>query len=299
MLEDKNNQVIEDGLFSRKKTLLTVQQYASSQGISTGVVDECAKLGVVQVRKHKNKMFIVDLPLDASKNARKQEDQKPVEPVNTIEQAQKITDMVNKIFQPSRQVSKPAAAKPSLPKPETVVKPADAVPDLKLFADDEKAAPVVTFDRFEPSPQFKVSAMRKFSDNFKAAAGNQLLLGVLSVGIIASLCAYFWTGYQSQVQREKLQKAYASITNLINTQDGAARQIKLYELEIAGLRNEAQKNKKTISSLEVELVQTKERLSQTQEALDTAQRNYVATLKKLDEQIQSITKKVKSPNKEN
>jgi hypothetical protein len=298
MLEAQNNSV-EDRIFSRRKSLLTVQQYASSQGISTGVVDECAKLGVVQVRKHKNKMFIVDLPLDASKNARKQDDEKPVEPVNTIEQAQKITDMVNKIFQPSRQIGAPAVAKPPVARPESAAKPAAAIPDLKLFAQEEKDAPVVKFEKFEPVPQFKVSAWRKFSDSFKIAAGNRLLLGVLSVGIIASLSAYSWTGYENQVQRQKLQKAYASINELLNAQDNAAGRLKLYELEAANWRAEMQKSKKTIAALEVELVQTKERLSQTQEALEASQKNYVATLKKLDEQIQSITQKVKTPAKEN
>jgi hypothetical protein len=298
MLEDKNNQAVEDRMFSRKKSLLTVQQYASSQGISTGVVDECAKLGVVQVRKHKNKMFIVDLPLDASKNARQQENEKPVEQVNTIEQAQKITDMVNKIFQPSRQNSKPAVAKPVLPKPESISKPSTVIPDLKIFAQEEKEAPTIKFEKFEPVPQFKVSSLRKISDQFKVAAGSRVLLGILSIGIIASLCAYSWTDYQNLVQREKLQKAYASITNLMNEQDSAARQVKLYELESANWRAEAQRSKKSIASLEIELVRTKERLSQTQDNLSTTQQNHVDTLKKLNEQIQAITTQIKA-KKEN
>jgi len=298
MLEDKNNQAVEDRMFSRKKSLLTVQQYANSQGISTGVVDECAKLGVVQVRKHKNKMFIVDLPLDASKNARQQEEEKPVEPVNTVQQAQKITEMVNKIFQPSRQVSKPAVAKPALPKPESIAKPEAAIPDLKLFAQDEKDAPEMKFQNFEPTPQFKVSTMRKISDQFKIAAGNRGLLAILSIGIIVSLAAYSWTDYQNQTNRVKLQRAYASITNLLNEQDGVSRQIKLHEMDAANWRAESLRNKKTIAALEVELVQTKERLSQTQETLDTVQKNHLETLKKLNEQIQAITTKVKA-KKEN
>ncbi|MCE5341193.1 MAG: hypothetical protein LLF92_08730 [Planctomycetaceae bacterium] len=300
MLQDNNNHAVEDKIFSRKKSLMTVQQYASSQGISTGVVDECAKLGVVQVRKHKNKMFIVDLPLDANKNARRQEDDKPVEQINTIEQAQKITDMVNKIFQPSRQISKPAAAaKPVLSKPESISKPSAAIPDLKLFAQEEKEAPTVKFEKFEPAPQFKVSSMRKISDAFKVAAGSRVLLGILSIGIIASLCVYSLTSYQNQIQQKKLQRAYASITQLINEYDNANRKVKLYELDTANWRAEAQRSKKSIASLEVELVQTKERLSQTQDDLATTQQNHVDTLKKLNEQIQAITTKIKSSKKEN
>jgi hypothetical protein len=295
MLEDKNNQAVEDRMFSRRKSLLTVQQYANSQGISTGVVDECAKLGVVQVRKHKNKMFIVDLPLDASKNARQQQDDKPAEQVNTVEQAHKITDMVNKIFQPSCQISKPAVAKPPVSKPEATAKPASAIPDLKIFAQEEKNAPTVKFDTVSP---FKVSPMRKLSDQLKIAAGNRVLLAILSIGIIASLCAYSWTDYKYQNHQAKLQRAYASITNLINNQDSTIRKMKLYEMEAANWRTEAQRDKKTIASLEVELVQTKERLSKTQDDLAAAQQNHVETLKKLNTQIQQITDKIKA-KKEN
>ena len=64
---------LNEPIFSRKKSLLTVGQYAARQGVSAGVVQECARLGVVQVRKHKNKTFIVDLPLDTYKIIKQQD----------------------------------------------------------------------------------------------------------------------------------------------------------------------------------------------------------------------------------
>jgi hypothetical protein len=300
MLEDKNNQAIEDRLFSRKKSLLTVQQYANSQGISTGVVNECAKLGVIQVRKHKNKTFIVDLPLDAGKNAKQQEDDK-VEQVNTIEQAQRITSMVNKIFQPSMQSSKPVVSKPEVKKQQTVkpepAKPQVAIPDLKLFAQQEKDAPVITHE-YKPVPQFKISLMRKISDSFKVSFINKLMLGILSLGIIFSICAYWSISFENKMQQKQLQKAYDNIGKLIGEYDSAKRKAKLYELDSSNWQAEAQRNQKSIASLEVELVQAKERLEQAENSLSTVQQNHVDTLKKLNQEIEQITTKIKT-KKEN
>ena len=120
-------------IFSRKKSLVTMQQYATSQGVSAGIVQECAKLGVVQVRKHKDKTFIVDLPLDAYKNLHQPDEQKP-EPIDTVAEAQKITGLINKILQPV-QNTQAATAKPVEREIKTI-EPAK-VPDLNLYAQEE------------------------------------------------------------------------------------------------------------------------------------------------------------------
>ncbi|OHB60427.1 MAG: hypothetical protein A2Y12_18755 [Planctomycetes bacterium GWF2_42_9] len=301
MLEDKNNQTIEDRLFSRKKSLLTVQQYANSQGISAGVVNECAKLGVIQVRKHKNKTFIVDLPLDAGKNAKQLEDDK-IEQVNTVEQAQKITSMVNKIFQPSIQNSKPVISKPETKTQPAVkvevAKPQAAIPDLKLFAQEEKKAQVIRYET-KPVPQFKVSLMRKISDSFKISFINRVILGMLSIGIILSICAFWSISYQNKIHQKQLQTAYANIGKLVGEYDSAKRQAKLYELDSSNWRSEAQRSQKSIASLEIELVNAKEKLEETQSSLSNMQQNHVDTLKNLNKQIEEITSKIKTSKKEN
>jgi hypothetical protein len=303
MLEDHQNQGIEERIFSRKKSLLTVQQYASSQGISAGVVNECAKLGVIQVRKHKNKTFIVDLPLDASKTAKQQEDGK-VEQINTTEQAQKLSEMVNKIFQPSRQINKPVVVnKPAMPQVQPMVKaeaakPEVKIPDLKIFANEEKNAPTVKIEKFEPAiPQFKVSSARKITDAFKISFVNKLVFVFMSAAMILCIGAYMFSSFENKMQEKKLQSAYDNIGKLMNEYDSAKRKAKLYELDSSNLRAEAQRNQKNIASLEVELVQTKERLSQTQESLSSIQQNHVETLQKLDDKIQEITAKIKAQRK--
>ena len=97
-MNDHDPQAEKEPIFSRKKNLLSVGQYASRQGVSTGIVQEAARLGVVQVRKHKDKTFIVDLPLDTYKML-KQPDWGNSDGVDTTVGANKISELVNRIFQ--------------------------------------------------------------------------------------------------------------------------------------------------------------------------------------------------------
>lgn len=314
MLDDKNSHEIGGNIFSRKKSLLTVQQYAASQGISAGVVNECAKLGVVQIRKHKNKMFIVDLPLDAGKNA-KQDDDANITPIDTVQQAQRISTMVSKIFQPAGQlnnsvapITKPAPENNSVQiekiketqKPQPVtnipdVKVQTAIPDLNLFAQEEKQAPVIKVEKFQPlEPEFKVSLHRRVYDYVKATSANKIIFAMLMAAMILSYAAYLKTDYQNKIQQRNLKKAFDSVTKLLNEKDASDRKARMYQMENENWRSEVQKNQKSIASLQVELVQTKKRLSQTQDDLSQTQQNHVDTLKQLNQQIQQITDKVKT-----
>ncbi|MBN1786944.1 MAG: hypothetical protein JW806_00950 [Sedimentisphaerales bacterium] len=83
-------------IFSSKKSLLTVDQYAARQGVSKGIVQEAARLGVVQVRKHKDKTFIVDLPLNVNEIAR-EPDNAVIEDFDADFCTDKITELVNRI----------------------------------------------------------------------------------------------------------------------------------------------------------------------------------------------------------
>jgi len=46
-----------------KRSLLPIDKYAAREGLSRGIIEECGKLGVVQIRKYKGKTFVVDVPL--------------------------------------------------------------------------------------------------------------------------------------------------------------------------------------------------------------------------------------------
>ncbi len=45
------------------RPLLPIDEYATREGVSRGIVEECGRLGIVQVRKYKGKRYVVDVPL--------------------------------------------------------------------------------------------------------------------------------------------------------------------------------------------------------------------------------------------
>jgi len=45
-----------------KKSLLPIDEYATRKGMSIDIVEECAKLGIIQIRKYKGRTFVVDVP---------------------------------------------------------------------------------------------------------------------------------------------------------------------------------------------------------------------------------------------
>lgn len=293
----ENDKLMNDErLFSRKKTLLTPQQYANSQGISAGVVEECAKLGVVQIRKHKNKTFIVDLPLDAAKSA-KQQDENKIEPINTFQQAQRISGIVNKLFKPTIQQPKPAAAEPAKPEAQIaaavkteIEKTSAAIPDLKIFAQEEKKAPKIKQEKFEPVPvEFKVSTGRKIQDALTLGTRGKTALAFLTLGLVITAAALVWFSMQHKAQQKKLEQAYENIGKLVSENEMATRKAKMLEMDNANWKAEAQQSQKSIASLEIQLVQTKDKLAETQENLSKVQEDHLQTLNQINEQLKEIT----------
>ncbi|OQA02607.1 MAG: hypothetical protein BWY69_00975 [Planctomycetes bacterium ADurb.Bin401] len=285
-MAENNKQLNDDRLFSRKKTLLTPQQYASSQGISSGVVEECAKLGVVQIRRHKNKTFIVDLPLDAAKSAKQQEETR-VEPINTFQQAQRISGIINKLVKPTVQQTKSAQ---KVTRPEVVQKPAAPIPDLKIFAQEENIAPAIKHEKFNPVPvEFKISTGRKIQDALTLSTRGKLVFAFLALALVITAAAMVWFGMQNNAQQKRLEQAYENIGKLVNENELTARKAKMLEMDSANWKAEAQQGQQSIASLEIQLVQTKEKLAETQENLSKVQEDHLQTLNQINEQLKEIT----------
>lgn len=49
------------GTLQINRNLLPIDKYAAREGVSKDIVEECGKVGLVQIRKHKGKTFVVDV----------------------------------------------------------------------------------------------------------------------------------------------------------------------------------------------------------------------------------------------
>ena len=43
------------------RPLLSIAEYAVREGVTKGIIEECGKLGIVPIRRHKGKAFVVGI----------------------------------------------------------------------------------------------------------------------------------------------------------------------------------------------------------------------------------------------
>lgn len=291
---------LEEPIFSSRKSLLSVGQYAARRGVSTGIVEQCAKLGVVQVRKHKDKTFIVDLPMDTYNILKKQDSPATHEEVDTELCANKITELVNKIFVPEKtaaQQGKTVELTPRKHKPVIDIKtPAAPVhlspvtmPDLELFAEVENSATAIELQKNPEPGSFRITRFRNITDSVRAISLWKLSSILLTTAFVLSLCAYGLVSLERTQQQKKLRNAYASITMLLTKYDNAKQEARLHEFDMAGWRSEAERAQKTASQLEAELAEAKSKLIEAQKDLQTMQQFNSETLKELNERVTRIS----------
>jgi hypothetical protein len=81
--------------FKLKKSLLPIEEYAAREGLSRDIIEHCGKLGIVQIRKHKGRTFVVDLPLTPYSYI-PVVTAEPTKPDEKTHQAKKIAELVQK-----------------------------------------------------------------------------------------------------------------------------------------------------------------------------------------------------------
>ena len=48
---------------AHNRPLLPIEQYANREGISVEEAEQCAKIGIIQLRKHRGQTYVIDLPV--------------------------------------------------------------------------------------------------------------------------------------------------------------------------------------------------------------------------------------------
>ncbi|MCK4886835.1 MAG: hypothetical protein KAS96_05560 [Planctomycetes bacterium] len=96
--------------FRMKKALIPIDRYAQRELLSRGIVEQCAKVGLLQIRKCKGEVFVVDTPFEV------------------FGSRDEILADVNSQIEQQRQVSAPKK-QPPRQKPVNITKPAvQAIP---------------------------------------------------------------------------------------------------------------------------------------------------------------------------
>lgn len=160
MMETIENELIsrETGpILQLKRPLLPIDQYAAREGVSTGILEQCGKLGIIQIRKHKGRTYVVDVPITPNMPELVGD---PVKPVDKAERARRIAELVKKAFS-----AEPPAAAPPKPKiaPDNTKKASKLYRDTAdIFSNSppavpKSAKPLTVTAQFAPPDSLKIA----------------------------------------------------------------------------------------------------------------------------------------------
>ena len=98
-----------------QRPLVPVEEYAAREGVSVDIVEQCVKLGILQTRKFRGKIFVVDTLFSSNLYANESPDE-TTQAVERAKQAKKIFELVQKAGpQPDAKTKKPATPEHSKP----------------------------------------------------------------------------------------------------------------------------------------------------------------------------------------
>ena len=159
MMETIENEMIsrETGpILQLKRPLLPIDQYAAREGVSTGILEQCGKLGIVQIRKHKGRSYVVDVPITPNMPELVGD---PAKPIDKAERARRIAELVKKAFpaEPPATPPKPKIAPDNTEKSSKLYRDTADVFSSPLPAVPKSARPLTVAAQLAPPDSLKIA----------------------------------------------------------------------------------------------------------------------------------------------
>ena len=276
-----------------KRPLLSIAEYAARQGISTDIVEEYAKLGIIQIRKYKGKMFVVDVPLsrhpcttqtpetiDQSTQLSSEDTQAEdiPEPMQVV--SPEVLKIVNELTTAAAdEIIKTKSLSELMHTPDSQ---AFEIADEQLKFVDETVKPkekpkstqIIQEDGTQPGLS---TAQAKSKHTWQIAA-------LLSIAFLfAAIFANLWLYMNWKIQLEKLNQANANIQTAYNNSRHTTQKIET-------LQNELSNSKTQTGRLQNELDNYKSQVKPLQNELD----NYKSQVKTLQNELYNYKSQVKT-----
>jgi peptidoglycan hydrolase CwlO-like protein len=258
-----------------KRSLLPIDEYATREGVSKGIVEECGKLGIIQIRKYKGKTFVVDVPLSLYLYGTSETAAEQKLPTDRAIQDEKIDEFVQKvtpkapILQKKNRVKNPDT-------PEIAVKPPEAV-GKSVETKEEMPESVQT-------PQAEELSLDAF---LAAQAWSKRTWQVVALFSLTFLLAAFliniWFYMGRKVQLDKIEKAYASVQQSLSDSAEANQRAE-------ALQNELAEAKTKLGGTQNELYNTRVELERVKTELDSSK----AELKRLRNELANSRAEVRA-----
>jgi len=296
-----------------RKSLIPIDEYAVREGVSKSTIEQCGKLGMLRIRKHKGKTFVVDVPMAASAkiaetstlgtNALSESIEDPFE-VAPEDGYQKSAETIE--LTPSQTADTTDDRSPrhsetlgrdqwasDLETLEILDDPLGAIDELaeiEDMIDPSEGVPKIS----EPSP--KPWSLTGFLEILrpKAAAKQPWRIAALFsiLCVFALLSAYLWLYVDYRINLDKLSAANGNIEGMYDKSVKASLlvqdlrdQLHTSTIQMDRIQNELNNAKTQVKAL-------RNQLARTTQALESMQQRDATTIIQLNKRIQQLTEQL-------
>jgi methyl-accepting chemotaxis protein len=293
-----------------KRHLLPIDEYAAREGVSRGIIEECGKLGIIQIRRYKGETFVVDVPLSqyASMSESTAESGRLTD---NAAQAQKISELVKEVIPESFDITNELTESVNEIRCSEEVSEPIQTPELQTL--EMAAGPAELIDetvQADETPELvRVPQSNEFSlDAFMAAqARSKRIWKIAALSSIAVvfvvLFACFWLYLDRRVQLDKLEEAYARVQQSIDESTQANQRTEIFQDKLANTRTQIGRLKSELDSSRAEAGRLKgelnnartqvesvlDELTEAEQNFNAIQRHNAESLQQLKGQIRKLS----------
>jgi len=256
-------------LLGLRKPLVPIEEYAAREEVSVDIVEQCVKLGILQIRKCRGKTFVVDMPLSPYPYVEENPGE-TTKPTDRAEQVKKIFELVRKATpQPSTKTKEPTSLghsrpienpgrpvhRPQIKRPEVVAESTKKV---------EKTVQVKQKPTIAKKPQENLCSLEVL---LAAQAKSRRIWQIVALSSVAAVCVLLFVGLlffaDYKVQLARFDKTYANIQTSLNEAGQAT-------IRAESLQNELDRSNAELGRLRRAIERSRAQAKQLESELDTA-----------------------------
>jgi len=312
------------------KALLPIDTYMTREGVSESVVEEYRRLGIVQIRKHKGRKYVIEIPLEPYPSE-PQAEQPPARAKEVVVQAEQASSSIESIVSSS---DTPTAEDDKLAEKTaitavisqlfvrfllSVLKIACTSRPIFRTAGNLCIEPFVMAGNLARAAKSRVGAMVRIRRQARprGKSAGRLATGIASTGfagvwkvgagfslilLCASLVTNGWLFIERQSRIDRLDNAYAAITikhnNYIKAKlrnDSLGAGLDDFSAEINLLRNELSKSAEEVQNLRVELMGARGDIQQVKQHNTEVQAKLNEKIRNLTARPKRLTSRLRTP----
>ena len=281
-------------LLGLQRPLVPIEEYAAREGVSVDIVQQCVKLGILQIRKCRDKTFVVDTLFNSQSYINENADETTV-PVERAKQLKKIFELVRKATpQPSTKTKKPAPScyskpveRPSRPVHRPQVKRPDVVADSTKKV--EKTVQVKQEPATTKKPQEDLPSLEML---LAVQAKSRRIWQIVALSSVAVVCVLLFVGLllfaEYKAQFSRFDRAYTIFQSSLNeagqistTTKELQNELDRSNAELGRLRHALERSRVQVKQLESELDEADLRLERTENDLLKTRTHLEDALKEL------------------